>query len=163
LADRLKGVGETASSLAYTSLKLALRPSSCENVTRVSYVYNYYLFKDIVKELNNTLLNFPGSFTKELADRINSMYLKLSNLLTYTLLQSYSQTWNLKGKARLPSNTTKCISGIGPQTDWFPKACYVVEHPSSNGSIKYPCQRAMGALAYLLGDSKMIQVMCSLG
>ncbi|ALU12157.1 hypothetical protein EYM_00925 [Ignicoccus islandicus DSM 13165] len=163
LANKIEKIGETVSSLAYTSLKVALNPRSCVNVTRVAYVYNYYTFKEVVNLLNDTLNNIPGEFNKELAHKIQTIYEKVSNLLAYSLLQSYMQTWNLDDKAVLPNKEAPCLNGIGPRTDWLPKACYVVQNPSSDGSIKYPCQKAVGALAYLLGDQQMMKVMCSLG
>ncbi len=163
LANALNRPGEVASSLAYASLKLALKPEACANVTRVVYVYNYYLFRNLTRELNYTLSNFPGSLNAELAKSVVSIYKKLSKLLAYTVLQSYMQTWGATSEAKLPPLEGKCVSGIGPQTQWLPRACYVVENARANGSIKYPCQKAVGALAYLMGDEEMVRVMCSLG
>ncbi len=161
---KLTSIGELLSATAFSSYKIALKGTGCANTSKVVYVFLYTTLKNAAKEVNNINMNLPNDLTPGLAHKTVKILKSLSNSLTYEMAQYYLSIGKNEKDVPLPNKECTCPKGIGHPFPWLPKACCVVESASPKASPpQSPCAQFFIVLAHLINDTKLLNVMCSLG
>ncbi|UXD22680.1 hypothetical protein IPA_07310 [Ignicoccus pacificus DSM 13166] len=161
-SERLTRIGELLSSAAFSSFKLAVRGKGCSNTSRVLYVYLYSNLRTEAQRIKQVLANLPGTFNAKLANMTIPIVNKLSEALAYEMAQYYLSLSGCKKDFPLPNATAPCPKGIGPSYPWLPHACYLVQNPQGNALPRSPCARFVALLGYLLNDTQVVRLTCSM-
>jgi len=154
----LNHMGSFAVATTFSLYKASCTSLACPNTTRVVYVHAYTLMKKLSNLINDTIVNLPGAFNWELAQKA----IKISNLTSEITIMAYVHyvlTLLPPPKDSQLVGESPCLAkGLG-NAPWLEKACYYIYHPLKPS----PCSKFYGLVVGYTGLKDLAKRLCGVG